>query len=170
MKKVGYSPAVAGAIEAAASTGGQIVPPIMGAGAFIIAEWTGIPYHTIVVYSIVPAILYFFSVAFAKGLYLVPLLFVYTNILSGSFFEVIIIMFIAMAGLLSMVVSIEGYFMKSISVVFRFAYLAVTICCFWGDKSINYIGVALMLFLTMIHYSSYKRTKFKDTTENKVLV
>jgi TRAP transporter 4TM/12TM fusion protein len=64
MKKVGYSPSVAGAIEAAASTGGQIVPPIMGAGAFIMAEWTGIPYREIIVVSIVPAILYFLSVSF----------------------------------------------------------------------------------------------------------
>ena len=45
MKKVGYKPEIAAAIEAAASTGGQLMPPIMGAGAFIMAEWTGIPYH-----------------------------------------------------------------------------------------------------------------------------
>jgi TRAP transporter 4TM/12TM fusion protein len=64
MKKVGYSPAIAGAIEAAASTGGQIVPPIMGAAAFIMAEWTGIPYREIILVSIVPALLYFLSVAF----------------------------------------------------------------------------------------------------------
>ncbi len=64
MKKVGYSSTVAGAIEAAASTGGQIVPPIMGAAAFIMAEWTGIPYREIILVSIVPALLYFFSVAF----------------------------------------------------------------------------------------------------------
>lgn len=64
MKKVGYSPTVAGAIEAAASTGGQIVPPIMGAGAFIMAEWTGIPYREIILVSIVPAILYYLSVSF----------------------------------------------------------------------------------------------------------
>ncbi len=64
MKKVGYSPTVAGAIEAAASTGGQIVPPIMGAAAFIMAEWTGISYRKIILVSIVPAILYFLSVSF----------------------------------------------------------------------------------------------------------
>jgi TRAP transporter 4TM/12TM fusion protein len=64
MKKVGYSPSVAGAIEAAASTGGQMVPPIMGAGAFIMAEWTGIPYRKIILVSIIPAILYFISVSF----------------------------------------------------------------------------------------------------------
>lgn len=62
MKKVGYEPEVAGAIEAAASTGGQLMPPIMGAGAFIISEWTGIPYRTIVFVSVIPAILYFLSV------------------------------------------------------------------------------------------------------------
>lgn len=64
MKKVGYTPVMAGAIEAAASTGGQIVPPIMGAAAFIMAEWTGIPYREIILVSIVPALLYFLSVAF----------------------------------------------------------------------------------------------------------
>ncbi|MGF1561306.1 MAG: TRAP transporter permease [Geminicoccaceae bacterium] len=62
MKKVGYRPQSAGAIEAAASTGGQIMPPIMGAGAFIMAEVTGIPYTEIVVAALIPAILYFVSI------------------------------------------------------------------------------------------------------------
>ena len=62
MKKVGYPGRSAGAIEAAASTGGQIMPPIMGAGAFIMAEITGIPYTEIAVAAIIPAILYFLSV------------------------------------------------------------------------------------------------------------
>ena len=64
MKKVGYHRKTAGAIEAAASTGGQIMPPIMGAGAFIMAEITGIPYTDIAVAAILPAILYFVSVYF----------------------------------------------------------------------------------------------------------
>ncbi len=64
MKKVGYKPKTAGAIEAAASTGGQIMPPIMGAGAFIMAEVTGIPYQEIALAAIIPAILYFVSVYF----------------------------------------------------------------------------------------------------------
>lgn len=64
MKRVGYSPSVSVAIEAAASTGGQMVPPIMGAGAFIMAEWTGIAYRKIILVSIVPAVLYFLSVSF----------------------------------------------------------------------------------------------------------
>jgi len=62
MKKVGYPGRSAGAIEAAASTGGQIMPPIMGAGAFIMAEITGIPYTEIAIAAIIPAILYFLSV------------------------------------------------------------------------------------------------------------
>ncbi|UYG07522.1 TRAP transporter permease [Halomonas sp. M4R1S46] len=62
MKKVGYPGRSAGAIEAAASTGGQIMPPIMGAGAFIMAEVTGIPYTEIAVAALIPAILYFLSV------------------------------------------------------------------------------------------------------------
>ncbi len=68
MKKVGYSKQTAGAVEAAASTGGQIMPPIMGAGAFIMAEITGIPYTDIAIAAIIPAILYFASVYFMVDL------------------------------------------------------------------------------------------------------
>jgi TRAP-type uncharacterized transport system fused permease subunit len=64
MKKVGYEKKTAGAIEAAASTGGQIMPPIMGAGAFIMAEITGIPYQDIAIAAIIPAVLYFVSIFF----------------------------------------------------------------------------------------------------------
>ncbi|WP_417687421.1 TRAP transporter permease [Roseibium sp.] len=64
MKKVGYRPQTAAAVEAAASTGGQIMPPIMGAGAFIMAEITGIPYLDIVWAAIIPAIIYFLSIFF----------------------------------------------------------------------------------------------------------
>ena len=64
MKKVGYPARSAGAIEAAASTGGQIMPPIMGAGAFIMAEVTGIPYTEIAIAAVIPAILYFASIYF----------------------------------------------------------------------------------------------------------
>ncbi|WP_019956124.1 TRAP transporter permease [Yoonia vestfoldensis] len=58
MKKLGYKPKEAGGIEAAASTGGQITPPLMGAGAFLISEYTNVPYIDIVMVSIFPAILY----------------------------------------------------------------------------------------------------------------
>jgi len=64
MKRVGFSPKFAGGVEAAASTGGQLMPPIMGAGAFIMSQWTQIPYLTIVGVAIIPALLYFLSVAF----------------------------------------------------------------------------------------------------------
>jgi len=63
MKKVGYKPEVAGSIEAAASGGGQIMPPIMGAGAFVMADLLGVPYAKIIIMAALPAILYFFSVA-----------------------------------------------------------------------------------------------------------
>jgi len=59
MKKTGYKPEFAAAVEAAASTGGQIMPPIMGAAAFLMAEITGIPYATIAIAAILPALLYF---------------------------------------------------------------------------------------------------------------
>jgi len=59
MKKIGYKPEFAAAVEAAASTGGQIMPPIMGAAAFLMSEMTGIPYAVIAVSAILPAVLYF---------------------------------------------------------------------------------------------------------------
>ena len=62
MKKIGYKPHVAAAVEAAASTGGQLMPPIMGAGAFLMAEFTQTPYLEIVKIAFIPAVLYFFSV------------------------------------------------------------------------------------------------------------
>jgi TRAP transporter 4TM/12TM fusion protein len=62
MKKTGYEPHFAGAVEAAASTGGQIMPPVMGAAAFIMAEFTGFSYLNIVVAAAIPAILYYFAV------------------------------------------------------------------------------------------------------------
>ncbi|MBF1027643.1 MAG: TRAP transporter fused permease subunit, partial [Lachnospiraceae bacterium] len=59
MKKTGYRPEFAGAVEAAASTGGQIMPPIMGAAAFLMADFIGVPYSDIIGRAILPAILYF---------------------------------------------------------------------------------------------------------------
>jgi len=62
MKSVGYKPYFAGAVEAVASTGGQIMPPVMGAAAFIMAEFLGVPYIHVAVAAIVPALLYYFAV------------------------------------------------------------------------------------------------------------
>jgi TRAP transporter 4TM/12TM fusion protein len=62
MKKIGYRKHVAAAVEAAASTGGQLMPPIMGAGAFLMAEFTQTPYLEIIKIAFIPAVLYFFSV------------------------------------------------------------------------------------------------------------
>ncbi|MDO5703009.1 MAG: TRAP transporter fused permease subunit, partial [Lachnospiraceae bacterium] len=62
MKKTGYPGEFAGAVEAAASTGGQIMPPIMGAAAFLMAEMVGVPYSNIVVRAILPAVLYFLGI------------------------------------------------------------------------------------------------------------
>lgn len=62
MKRVGYKPAFAGAVEAAASSGGQIMPPVMGAAAFIMAQFLGIPYLSVAKAAILPGLLYFISV------------------------------------------------------------------------------------------------------------
>src|SRR3546814_9480901 len=62
MKKTGYRPEVSGGIEAAASTGGMFMPPVMGAGAFLMAEMLRIPYSDVVKIALVPDLLYFFSI------------------------------------------------------------------------------------------------------------
>ncbi len=68
MKKTGYKPEFAAAAEAAASTGGQIMPPIMGAAAFLMADYVGVPYSNIVVRAILPAVLYFAGIFIAVHL------------------------------------------------------------------------------------------------------
>ncbi|MCR4440771.1 MAG: TRAP transporter permease [Peptococcaceae bacterium] len=62
MKSVGYRPEFAGGVEAAASSGGQIMPPIMGAAAFIMAEMTGVPYGKLIINAALPALLYYLAV------------------------------------------------------------------------------------------------------------
>lgn len=80
MKRVGYRPTFAGAVEAAASTGGAYMPPVMGAGAFLLAEFTETPYVRIITIALIPALLYYLSVglmvylrARRDGLHGVPL-------------------------------------------------------------------------------------------------
>jgi TRAP transporter 4TM/12TM fusion protein len=69
MKRGGYQPHFAGAIESVASTGGQIMPPIMGAAAFLMADYLGIPYLEVALAAIIPAVFYFMSAWFAIDLY-----------------------------------------------------------------------------------------------------
>jgi TRAP transporter 4TM/12TM fusion protein len=68
MKRLGYRPVFAGAVEAAASTGGQIMPPVMGAAAFIMAEFIGVPYAHIAAAAAIPAILYYLAIFMAVDL------------------------------------------------------------------------------------------------------
>ena len=68
MKRTGYKGEFAGAVEAAASTGGQIMPPIMGAAAFLMAEYTGIPYAQVALMAVLPAVLYFTGIYIAVHL------------------------------------------------------------------------------------------------------
>jgi TRAP transporter 4TM/12TM fusion protein len=65
MKRAGFKPHFAAAVEAAASTAGQIMPPVMGAGAFILATWTNIPYTTVALAALIPAILYYVALVMA---------------------------------------------------------------------------------------------------------
>ena len=68
MKKTGYRPEFAGAVDAAASTGGQIMPPVMGAAAFLMIDYVGVPYSSIIVRAILPAVLYFMGIFIAVHL------------------------------------------------------------------------------------------------------
>ena len=68
MKRTGYKPEFAGAVEAASSTGGQIMPPIMGAAAFLMAEYMGVPYTEVALKAILPAVLYFAGIYIAVHL------------------------------------------------------------------------------------------------------
>ncbi len=63
MKRFGYSPEISGAIEAASSTGSQIMPPVMGATAFLMAAFLGVPFPTVMIAAFIPAVLYFLSIA-----------------------------------------------------------------------------------------------------------
>jgi TRAP transporter 4TM/12TM fusion protein len=65
MKRIGYPPQFAGAVESVASTGGQIMPPIMGAAAFVMAEFLGVSYLTVASFALLPALLYFLAVFLA---------------------------------------------------------------------------------------------------------
>jgi TRAP transporter 4TM/12TM fusion protein len=62
MKRIGFEPHVAGAVEATASTGGQLMPPVMGAAAFIMAEYLGVPYIEVCKAAVIPAVLYFLAI------------------------------------------------------------------------------------------------------------
>ena len=64
MKKSGFTPRFAAGVEAAASTGGALMPPVMGAGAFVLASYTQIPYLTVIAASALPALLYFLTVSY----------------------------------------------------------------------------------------------------------
>jgi TRAP-type uncharacterized transport system fused permease subunit len=61
MRRAGFRPQFAAAVEAAASTGGQIMPPVMGAGAFILATWTQVPYVEVALAATIPALLYYIA-------------------------------------------------------------------------------------------------------------
>jgi TRAP transporter 4TM/12TM fusion protein len=65
MKKAGYKPYFAGAVEASASSGGQFMPPVMGAAAFVLAEFSGIPYLQVIKYALIPGVLYYLAIFFA---------------------------------------------------------------------------------------------------------
>ncbi|NLG87532.1 MAG: TRAP transporter permease [Firmicutes bacterium] len=120
MKKTGYTPEFAAAVEAAASTGGQIMPPIMGAAAFLMSEFTGIPYWNIALSAAIPALLYFSGVFFgvhieAKKLGLeglpeneVPNVFAVVKERGIMFLPIIVIVVILASGMTPMRAALAG--------------------------------------------------------------
>jgi TRAP-type uncharacterized transport system fused permease subunit len=131
MKKLGYDPAFAAAVEASASTGGQIMPPVMGAGAFIMAGILGIPYFAVAKAAAIPAVLYLLAVylmvdlegrkiglspLFALSGFIVPYCFIYgpALIMQGTWPEIIQAFITASLGIFSLSVAVEGWFLVPI--------------------------------------------------------
>ena len=76
MTRVGFRPVVAGAVENTASLGGQLLPPVMGSGVFVMAEITGVPYLEIIAVAAVPALIYMFSIGITSALFHATLSFI----------------------------------------------------------------------------------------------
>jgi len=122
MKRIGYRSHIAGAVEAVASTGGQIMPPVMGAAAFLMADLLGIPYLQVCKAALIPAILYFVTLIFVldfeaaktgiKGLKREEL---------PSFYEVIPRLYLLLPLVILVIVLIQGY------TPFRAAFIAILV-------------------------------------------
>jgi TRAP-type uncharacterized transport system fused permease subunit len=92
-----------------------------------------------------------YSWALAKGLYLIPLLFIYTTILTGGVLEVLGIAFFAAIGLFGMTLFLEGFLIRHLNGLTRILFLCVTVCCFWPIGWINIIGALLAAVLVGNH-------------------
>ena len=155
MKKTGYKGEFAGAVEAAASTGGQIMPPIMGAAAFLMAEYVGVPYSNIIVRAILPAVLYFTGIFIAvhleakklglKGIdpELLP---VFTKLIGRSYLllPLVILVYLVSSGSNTMA------FAASIAILF-----AVQVSNAHKDPVFSVIGIAALLMYLFVSLPTF---------------
>ncbi len=150
MKKTGYKGEFAGAVEAAASTGGQIMPPIMGAAAFLMAEYVGVPYSNIIVRAILPAVLYFTGIFIAVHLEAKKLglkgidpemLPVFTKLIGRSYLllPLVILVYLVSSGSNTMA------FAASIAILF-----AVQVANAHKDPVFSVIGIAALLMYLFV--------------------
>jgi TRAP-type uncharacterized transport system fused permease subunit len=97
-----------------------------------------------------------YSWALAKGLYLIPLLFVYTSILTGGLFTSLAIGLLAVLGLFSLTLALEGFMLRPLGAVNRCLFLLVTVGCFWPNFFLNLAGALLMIVLIVHHTVIFK--------------
>lgn len=155
MKKTGYKAEFAGAVEAAASTGGQIMPPIMGAAAFLMAEYVGVPYSNIIVRAILPAVLYFTGIFIAvhleakklglKGI-APEMLPVFTKLIGRSYLllPLVILVYLVSSGSNTMA------FAASVAILF-----AVQVANAHKDPVFGVIGIAALLMYLFVSLPSW---------------
>ncbi len=178
MKRLGYKPEFAGAVEAAASTGGQIMPPIMGAAAFLMAEFIGVPYSTVAVQAILPAFLYFTGIFlmvhleakklglrgipkeelpvfhklfFSKGYLLLPLIILVTLVMSGSTMQMA-----AFVGIVAtMVVSFFHHDENAVTVIVRIVSMAVVAAAAYFVTPLVVGRANLVLIITILAVAAF---------------
>ena len=141
MKKTGYKPEFAGAVEAAASTGGQIMPPIMGAAAFLMADFVGVPYSSIISKAIIPAIMYFAGIFIAVHLEAkkLGLLGIPKNEL--PVFKLLIRKIYLLLPLVMLVIWVSGNFMTMQRAASLAIVLAIVVSLFDKEHRISFTGI-----------------------------
>ncbi|MDO4478566.1 MAG: TRAP transporter permease [Lachnospiraceae bacterium] len=141
MKKTGYKPEFAGAVEAAASTGGQIMPPIMGAAAFLMADFIGVSYSSIIVRAIIPAVLYFAGIFIAVHLEAKKLKLAGIPKEERPIFKILIRKIYLLLPLVMLVIWVSGNFMTLQRAASFAIILAIVVSLFDKDHRIGISGI-----------------------------
>lgn len=143
MKKIGYKPEQAGAIEAVASTGGQIMPPIMGVGAFIMAEMLGVSYFTVAKAAVLPAFAYYFAV-FVLVTYMAKKSDVNSNAASAAIEvkqKIIPRLYLLLPAILLVIWIIRGASLMRSGMVGIFSCLACNLVSYFVNKKENFLDL-----------------------------